>query len=63
MKRQNKEILSLNDLALYSEWPARLLSIDFFRKKEKNHSEIVREFGNDKWGKLLDFFKKESSTT
>ena len=45
--------ISMNELAFWSPWPARLLSADPFEIKHKTPKSVTREFGNDKWGKLL----------
>ena len=60
-KIQNK--LTMNELANYSPWPARLLSIDPFKTMHKTPESIIREFGDDKWGKLLKFFADKNEFT
>ena len=51
----------LDDIASYSEWPARLLGLDPFEIKKKDASEVIREFGDEKWGHLLKFFSGRST--
>ena len=51
--------ISLNEIASYSDWPSRLLSIEPFAVKNKNKFEINREFGDEKWGVLLNSFKND----
>lgn len=48
--------IMLDDIASYSGWPARLLGLDPFEIKQKNASEVIREFGDEKWGHLLKLF-------
>ena len=42
--------LSMNELASWSPWPARLLSLDPFKIRHKTTEAVIREFGDDKWG-------------
>ena len=55
--------LELDELAAYSAWPARLMSIDHFDIRHKTPSEVVREFGDEKWGQLLSTFKGRTRFT
>lgn len=44
---------TVDDLARYSLWPARLLGLSPWETRTKTPLEIEREFGTEKWGKLL----------
>ncbi|TRZ51187.1 hypothetical protein D4R99_04740 [bacterium] len=54
---------SINDLSLFSPWPARLLGIEEFSQKHKNRSEAIREFEEEKWGPLCRKIQEKSSAT
>ncbi|MDH3975351.1 MAG: hypothetical protein OEV42_13805 [Deltaproteobacteria bacterium] len=54
MKREEKKIFDINDLPRFSPWPARLFGIDPWETKQKTPQEIDREYGCEKWGKLLE---------
>jgi hypothetical protein len=54
---------TINDLPLYSPWPARLLGLVEFKSSKKNQQEIEREFGKEKWGVLLDEIKQKKIAT
>ena len=56
MKKNNLKKISLNQLAEWSPWPARLLSISNFEIKHKSPDAVNREFEIDKWGALLKYF-------
>lgn len=43
---------SLDQLAAYSPWPARLLGLVPWEPKTKTPAEITREFEDEKWGPL-----------
>ena len=43
---------SLNELPLYSRWPARLLGIEPFERKIKNETELNREYELEQWTSL-----------
>lgn len=45
--------ISLDDLAKYSDWPKRLLSLDTFDVRVKTEKEVRREFEDERWGSLL----------
>ena len=45
--------IALDDLAKYSDWPKRLLSLDDFEVKIKTEREVQREFEDERWGTLL----------
>ena len=45
--------LTINDLPMYSPWPARLLGLEPWAPKEKTPAEITREYEQEKWGPLL----------
>ena len=55
--------INFNDLALYSTWPKKLLDTDACNLPQKTKQEIEREFGNDKWGRLLDVFGNRANFT
>jgi hypothetical protein len=52
------KLSSLDELPRFSPWPSRLLGLEPWAAKEKTPAEIEREFGREKWGALLDRFKK-----
>jgi hypothetical protein len=45
--------LTINQLPLYSPWPARLLGLETWTPREKTPDEITREYEHEKWGPLL----------
>jgi hypothetical protein len=45
---------TVDDLARYSPWPARLLGQSPWETRVKTPQEIDREFGVEKWGSLLE---------
>ena len=45
--------LTINQLPLYSPWPARLLGLETWAPREKTPAEITREYEHEKWGPLL----------
>lgn len=47
----------LNDLAKYSEWPRRLLSLEPYAVRSKTEEEVLREYQDEKWGRLLQQFQ------
>ena len=49
---------SVNDLPLFSSWPARLLGLESWEKKIKTPQEVTREFEYETWGPLLETVKK-----
>lgn len=53
--------IKFDELANWSPWPSRLLSITPFEKKIKTPKSVEREFGNDKWGKLLKNFSNKKN--
>jgi len=55
--------ITLDDLAAYSPWPSRLLGAEKFTQKHKNPSEVIREFGDEKWGRLLELFSSRPNIT
>jgi hypothetical protein len=63
MNNSNLNKLTMDELASWSPWPARLLSIDPFEIKHKTTEAIIREFGDDKWGALLKLFADKSEFT
>jgi hypothetical protein len=52
------KLSSLDELPKFSKWPARLLGLEPWDKKEKTEAEIEREFGKEKWGVLLEKYKQ-----
>jgi len=54
---------TINDLPLFSPWPARLLGLESFPKKNKNKTEIEREYEKEKWGPLLEAIQKIDNVT
>jgi hypothetical protein len=46
---------TINDLPLYSPWPARLLGLEQWSRRSRTREEIDREFEKEKWGGLLRF--------
>ena len=49
---------SLNELPLYSRWPARLLGLEPFERKIKNETELNREYELEQWNPLLESAKE-----
>jgi hypothetical protein len=45
---------TVDDLARYSPWPARLLGHSPWETRVKTPGEIEREFGVEKWGSMLE---------
>jgi hypothetical protein len=45
---------TVDDLARYSPWPARLLGQSPWETRRKSPAEIDREFGVEKWGRMLE---------
>ena len=58
-----KAKITLDSIASYSPWPARLLGLEPFSVKHKSSSEVMREFGDEKWGALLEMFSGISNFT
>lgn len=52
------ESIALPNLPQFSAWPARLLGLDFFEQKVKSKENILKEYDQTKWGKLLQDFHK-----
>jgi hypothetical protein len=63
MYKKHLKKLTLEELPNWSSWPARLLSLDPFKVKHKTPDSITREFGNDKWGKLFQYFINKDEFT
>jgi hypothetical protein len=61
MKNTHPRSISLDEIAGYSAWPSRLLSLAPFELRNKSSVEVEREFGDEKWGRLLELFKDRSS--
>lgn len=53
MTMRRLDMLSLDDLPRYSEWPARLLGLEAYLVRYKGEAEVRREYEVDKWGALL----------
>lgn len=54
----SKGNITLDNIASFSSWPARLLGLETFPIKYKSPSEVKREFGDEKWGGLLEMFSR-----
>ena len=54
MNTTEKSNYGVNDLARFSPWPARLLGLEPWEQRQKTPQEIVREYENEKWGRLLE---------
>lgn len=63
MTKKNLNMLTLDELANRSPWPARLLSLVPFEIKHKSPMSIAKEFGDEKWGKLLQHFSNKNEFT
>lgn len=63
MNNSNLSKLTMDELASWSPWPARILSIDPFEIMHKTPEAIIREFGDEKWGTLLKFFADKNEFT
>lgn len=50
-------VISIDEIAKYSPWPSRLLSLEPFAVRYKSPAEVTREFGDEKWGRLFEAFK------
>lgn len=57
------ELGNLDDLPKYSPWPARLLGITPWTDKVRTPEEIEREYGVEKWGRLLEKFKAQPQSS
>lgn len=49
--------INIDQLPIYSDWPARLLGIESFIQRIKSKKEVDREYENEKWGALLNFIQ------
>ena len=63
MSGKHKANITLDSIASFSSWPARLLGLETFSIKYKSPSEVKREFGDEKWGALLEIFSGFPSFT
>jgi hypothetical protein len=45
--------ISLNDIPNFTDWPKRLLSLESFGVRHKTEKEVLREYQDEKWGRLL----------
>lgn len=52
---------TIDDLPKFSPWPARLLGLDHWEPKRKTAEEVLREYGNDKWGALLEQVRRSEN--
>jgi hypothetical protein len=55
--------LSLDDLPRQSPWPAILLGATPFTARHRTKEGIQREYGQEKWGKVLAWLKSHDSAT
>ena len=60
MRNTYSQVISFDEIAKYSQWPSRLLSLVPFQALYKSSAEVKREFGDEKWGRLFDAFKEKS---
>lgn len=44
---------TIDDLPLYSPWPARLLGIEPWQQRSKTPENVLHEYDVEKWGKIL----------
>lgn len=51
---------TINDLPLYSPWPARLLGIEPWRQRSKTPENVLHEYDVEKWGKILSSISEAS---
>jgi len=49
----SKDTYDLNDLPMFSPWPARLLGLEPWGQRSKSTEEIIREYDKEKWRPLL----------
>ncbi len=59
--KEDRKMISFNDIGKYSDWPSRLLSNNEFSFRKKTTSEVIREFDKDKWGNLLSKLNTKKS--
>jgi hypothetical protein len=50
--------LTIDDLPRFSPWPSRLLGLSAWEPRKKTPAEVTREFGREKWGALLDRYRR-----
>jgi SAM-dependent methyltransferase len=50
--------ISINDLPLWTDWPARLLGLSDFSSVSRDRAKIEAEYSRDKWQKCLDSFEE-----
>jgi len=48
---------SIDDLPRFSDWPLRLLGLAPWISRKKTPGEVEREFGQEKWGLLLERYR------
>ncbi len=53
--------MNINDLPLYSAWPARLLGLTPFTFKERTRTKVLKEYDQEKFSALLEYFHSSSS--
>lgn len=65
MKIANRDLIPilLEELPKYTDWPKRLLALEYFSIKYKTAEEVLREFNQDKWGQLLKQVSNMSKPT
>jgi hypothetical protein len=57
-----KEI-SLDDISLYSPWPSRLLGLVEWKQRRKTPAELIREFNDEKWFKIVSIINDNPGIT
>ncbi len=62
-KVKDNQKISFNDLYNYSDWPKILSEEKEFKTKTKNKINILREFNDDKWGRLVSYFHDKDEIT
>jgi hypothetical protein len=56
----DKKEYSIDDLPLYSNWPAKLLGLEPCPMRKKTSKQVSREFEEEKWGALLKWVKSQN---
>lgn len=57
---ENRQHYTIDDLARFSPWPARLLGVEQWEVRRKTPEEVLREYNNDKWGVFLEKVRASS---
>jgi hypothetical protein len=55
--------IALNDVALHSPWPSRLLGLAEWRQRSKTPEEIIREFNDEKWAAITSMIDDNPGIT